>query len=125
MHTPCLRVNLKIKERLDKLKIHPRESYNDVIERLLSMTVDNEPLTKEELAGVYESLQEFKSGRSISHEQIKKDLGLLWKMYHIYYSPHAERDLKKLPTDTQIRIVTALDSLVNNPEKHIFHNVWF
>jgi len=77
MHAPCLRVNLKIKERLDKLKIHPRESYNDVIERLLSMTVDNEPLTKEELAGVYESLQEFKSGRSITHEQIKKDLGLL------------------------------------------------
>jgi predicted CopG family antitoxin len=77
MHTPCLRVNPQIKERLDKLKIHPRESYNDVIERLLSMTVDNEPLTQEELAGVYESLQEFKSGYSITHEQIKKDLGLL------------------------------------------------
>lgn len=77
MHAPCLRVNPQIKERLDKLKIHPRESYNDVIERLLSMTVDDEPLTQEELAGVHESLQEFKSGRSITHEQIKKDLGLL------------------------------------------------
>lgn len=40
-------------------------------------------------------------------------------MYHIRYSPHAMRDLKKLPTDIQIRIVTALDSLLNNPEKHL------
>jgi len=39
--------------------------------------------------------------------------------YHILYSPHAERDLKKLPTDAQIRIVTALDSLMDNPEKHL------
>ncbi len=39
--------------------------------------------------------------------------------YQIHYSPHAERDLKKLPKDTQIRIVTALDSLMNNPEKHL------
>jgi len=39
--------------------------------------------------------------------------------YHIHYSPHAERDLKKLPNDIQIRIVSALDSLLNNPENHI------
>ena len=77
MQIPCLRVNPYTKERLDKLKIHPRESYNDVIERLLLMTVDDEPLSQEELEGVHESLQEFKSGRSVTHEQIKKDLGLL------------------------------------------------
>jgi mRNA interferase RelE/StbE len=39
--------------------------------------------------------------------------------YYIRYSPHAERDLKKLPKDIQIRIVTALDSLMDNPEKHL------
>jgi len=39
--------------------------------------------------------------------------------YEICYSPRAERDLKKLPKDTQIRIVTALDSLKNNPETHM------
>jgi hypothetical protein len=77
MQIPCLRVNPGTKERLDKLKIHPRESYNDVIERLLSMTVDDEPLTGEDLKGIHESLVEFKSGDSITHEQIKKDLGLL------------------------------------------------
>lgn len=77
MQIPCLRVKPYTKERLDKLKIHPRESYNDVIERLLSMTVDDEPLTQEELEGVHESLQEFKSGRLVTHEQIKKELGLL------------------------------------------------
>ena len=77
MQIPCLRVNPRTKERLDKLKIHPRESYNDVIERLLSMTVDDEPLTGEDLSGIHESLVEFKSGDSITHEQIKKDLGLL------------------------------------------------
>ncbi len=77
MQVPCLRVNPHTKERLDKLKIHSRESYNDVIERLLSMTVDDEPLTAEELEGIHESLVEFKAGHSVTHEQIKKDLGLL------------------------------------------------
>jgi mRNA-degrading endonuclease RelE of RelBE toxin-antitoxin system len=40
-------------------------------------------------------------------------------VYHIRYSPHAERDHKKLPKEIQIRIVTALDILQENPEKHI------
>ena len=39
--------------------------------------------------------------------------------YRIRYSSHAERDLKKLPKEIQIRIVTALDILQENPEKHI------
>jgi len=39
--------------------------------------------------------------------------------YRIRYSPHAERDLKKLPKEIQIRIVTALDTLMNEPEIHV------
>ncbi len=38
--------------------------------------------------------------------------------YHICYSPHAERDLKKLPKEIQIRIVMALDILQDKPERH-------
>jgi len=69
-------VNPSTKERLDQLKIHPRESYNDVIERLLSMAVDDEPLTQEEMQGIHESLLEFNAGQFVTHEQIKRDLGL-------------------------------------------------
>ena len=76
MQIPCLRVNPSTKERLDQLKIHPRESYNDVIERLLSMAVDDEPLTPEEMQGIHESLLEFNAGQFVTQEQIKRDLGL-------------------------------------------------
>ena len=76
MQIPCLRVNPSTKERLDQLKIHPRESYNDVIERLLSMVVDDEPLTPEEMQGIHESLLEFNAGQFVTQEQIKRDLGL-------------------------------------------------
>jgi len=30
-----IRINKKIKEKLNKLKVHPRQSYNEIIEKLL------------------------------------------------------------------------------------------
>ena len=39
--------------------------------------------------------------------------------YQIRYSPHAVRDLKTLPEEVQVRIVKALDTLVDNPRTHV------
>lgn len=35
MVTKQIKINEKLKKRLDKLKIHKRETYGDVIERLI------------------------------------------------------------------------------------------
>jgi len=77
MHsTPCLRVSEENRQKLDALKVHPRESYNDVIARLLDRVYDTEPLSGEEIDAIEESLQDIRSGRIHSHEEVKRKLGV-------------------------------------------------
>ena len=64
-----------LKGRLNSLKRNPKESYNDVIERLLSLAVDNEPLSDEAIQGLEEALEEIKQGKLISEEVILKKYG--------------------------------------------------
>jgi predicted transcriptional regulator len=65
-----------LKGRLDSLKQNPKESYNDVIERLVSRAVDDEPLSKEAIKGLEEALEEIRQGRLISEEEIMKKYGV-------------------------------------------------
>jgi predicted transcriptional regulator len=76
MQTSSLRVNPRTKSRLEKLKVHPRESYDRVIDRLIDSYQDDEPLTEEEIKGIEEAIQDLKEGRTYTHEQVKKKLGL-------------------------------------------------
>jgi predicted transcriptional regulator len=77
MHnTPCLRVSEENRRKLDALKVHPRESYNDVIARLLDRVYDTEPLNPEEIDAIEESLQDIRNGRIYSHEEVKRQLGV-------------------------------------------------
>lgn len=64
------------KDRLEGLKRHPRESYNDVIGRLLDMTVDDEPLSEEAIRGIEEALEDIRSGRLYSEDDIRKEFGV-------------------------------------------------
>jgi predicted transcriptional regulator len=76
MHTSSLRVNNGTKSRLERLKLHPRESYDRVIDRLIDSYHDGEPLGREEIEGIEEALRDLKEGRFSTHEQVKKKLGL-------------------------------------------------
>ena len=64
-----------LKGRLNSLKQNPKESYNDVIERLVSRAVDDEPLSEEAIKGLEEALEEIRQGRLISEEEIMKKYG--------------------------------------------------
>ena len=64
-----------LREQLTSLKRHPKESYNDVIERLLNLAVDEEPLREETLQGLEESLQDVRQNRLISEKEIMKKYG--------------------------------------------------
>jgi predicted transcriptional regulator len=63
------------KEKLDDLKIHPRETYDELIDRLADAAYDDEELSDEEIAGIKESEKDIKAGRVRSLRHIMKDLG--------------------------------------------------
>ncbi len=39
--TTVIRVSIETKKALDSLKIHPRETYNDVLKRLIKYWIEN------------------------------------------------------------------------------------
>jgi len=65
-----------LKTQLNKLKRNPKESYNDVIERLVNLTIDDEPLSAEAIRGLEEGLDDIKRGNLISEENIRKKYGI-------------------------------------------------
>ena len=65
-----------LKNQLSSLKRHPKESYNDVIERLVTLAVDDEPLSEETLQGLEESLKDVRQGNLIPEKEIMKKYGV-------------------------------------------------
>ena len=64
-----IRVSGDVKERLDKMKLFDKASYNDVIELLLEDHLELNEETKREIAKA-------RREKGISHEEVKKRLGL-------------------------------------------------
>ena len=67
-------INPKVKDRLDHLKLHPEESYSDVIDRLTSFALDEEPIDPETQDKIAEALKDLKEGRSFTSQEIRKML---------------------------------------------------
>ena len=65
-----------LKTQLNNLKRNPKESYNDVIERLVNLAIDDEPLSLDAVKGLEEALDDIKKGNLISEETIKKKYGV-------------------------------------------------
>ncbi|MGB9927426.1 MAG: DUF7557 family protein [Methanosarcina sp.] len=74
--TTTICIDPKVKSMLDGLKIHKNESYSSVVERLVKMAYDEEPLSDEEIKGIEESLENIKAGRVYSEKEAKKTLGI-------------------------------------------------
>ena len=71
-----IQIDKKIKERLEELKIHPRESYNQVIERLIEIRTDDGILSNQTLKNIESALEDVRKNRVYSTTQAKKKLGL-------------------------------------------------
>jgi predicted CopG family antitoxin len=65
-----------LKDQLNSLKQHPKESYNDVIERLVTLAVDEEPLSEDAIRGLEEALEEIRQGQLIPESKIMKKYGV-------------------------------------------------
>jgi len=74
-----IRLETSTKKDLAALKEHKRESFDDVIEKLLALVPDGDEEGKysdEFRAGLLEALFDAKQGRVYSFGQVKKELGL-------------------------------------------------
>ncbi len=73
-----IQIEKEIKEHLDKLKNHPRETYNDVLARIINfMSQQNrDELSQQTIKNIEKSLADIKAGRVSSHKDVKRRLGL-------------------------------------------------
>ena len=70
-----VQLRAETKKKLDDLKLHPRETYDELINRLADAAYDDESLSDKEIEAVRESEQDIKAGRVRSLRDIMKDLG--------------------------------------------------
>ena len=80
-----VQIDNELKERLNHLKLHPRESYNDLISRLIDSyspdVASRESLIEtleilsdpEMIKGIARGLQDIKAGRTKTLEQISRE----------------------------------------------------
>lgn len=76
MQSTSIRIRKTTRNHLERLKQYPRESFDDVISRLIEASVDDEPLNEETLATIEQSLEEYREGIYYTHEDILADLGV-------------------------------------------------
>lgn len=81
-----VQIDNELKERLNRLKIHPRESYNDLISRLIDSyspdVASRESLIEtleifsdpELMRGIARGLEDIKAGRAKALKQINREL---------------------------------------------------
>jgi predicted transcriptional regulator len=90
-----IRISPRNKSRLASLKETPGESFDSVINRLIDFYDD--PLTREDIQAIRESLEDLKHGRVFTHEEVKEKLGLTdEKPFTVLYTPGAVKDLEEL-----------------------------
>ena len=68
---------------------------------------------------IRESLAEIERGEYVTHEALKRDLGI--EAYPLLYARRVQRKLKQLPQSVTVRIVQALEDLPEeeNPHQHV------
>ena len=73
-----IQVSKRSKEAWRKMKNHPQESFEDMINRVLGILHedDSELLTEADILEIKRSLQDVRSGGYVTHEKLKKKYGL-------------------------------------------------
>ncbi|NOJ26640.1 MAG: hypothetical protein DA330_01330 [Nitrososphaera sp.] len=69
-----IQLDKKVRDKLKELKLHPRESYNKVVERLIAIRTDEGELSDETIRDIEQSLEDVKAGRTLSMKEVKQKL---------------------------------------------------
>jgi predicted transcriptional regulator len=67
-----IQISDEMQKQLNDLKLFSRETYNDVLERILEDMQELNEKTKKEIE---KAIKEIKSGHYKTHEEVKKELG--------------------------------------------------
>lgn len=76
METTTIQISRPLKKKLEKLKVYPDETMNNLIERLADSNIDHEPLSEDDIKGIEEGLADIKAGRVYTTKQLREKLGL-------------------------------------------------
>ena len=68
-----IQISNNIKRSLDNMKFFDRETYNDILERMIEDNLELNEKTKSEIAIAREQV---KKGKFLTQEQVEKRLGL-------------------------------------------------
>ena len=69
-----IQIDKKVRDKLKQLKIHPRESYNNVVERLIELRTDEGELSEDTMRDIEKSLEDIRAGRTLPMNEVKKRL---------------------------------------------------
>jgi len=67
-------LSMEVKDLLDFLKVHKKESYNDVVKRLAERAIDFEPLSEEDIQAIEEGLRDYANGNTYTFEEIEAEI---------------------------------------------------
>jgi predicted transcriptional regulator len=70
--TTTIQLTTGVKRTLERMKLHPRETFNDVLERVLEDLRELDDATKAEID---QARAEVKSGRYLTSDQVRKVMG--------------------------------------------------
>ena len=71
-----VRLETKVKDELDSLKVSGNESYSNVIFRLVSIAKEEEKLSGHEIMQIEKSLADIKAGRVLPMKEAEKQWGI-------------------------------------------------
>ena len=72
MATTTIQLSKELKKTLESMKLHPRETYEEVLERILEDLRELSEKTKKEIG---QAVKEIKAGKYRTHEQLKDEMG--------------------------------------------------
>ncbi len=67
-----IQIKEDIKAALNQMKLFERETYNDILERLIE---DVQELNKETKKEIESAIREIENGKYVTHEKLAKELG--------------------------------------------------
>lgn len=68
-----IQVDKTLKKQLDAMRIHERETYNDILLRMLE---DLQELNEETKRDLRKARKEIDDGKCITHDDLRKEMGL-------------------------------------------------
>jgi hypothetical protein len=67
-----IQIEERMRRALEGMKLHPRETYNEVLERMLEDLSELGAETNRQLA---QALADYKAGKFKTHARLKKEMG--------------------------------------------------